>query len=402
MILAVAALCGASYAHAESLTFEQLVQQALLSSPEAAKIDATLSERAAEAFSVKVKENPVLSGGIELPINPPSEGREDKGTSLTLSQAIRPSDFGARTAFAAVIQEAGDAEKVLALNEYVQNLGILYSRAWQFQETQVLLSDARERAQAVLKRLSDAANQGAFPQGDIELFKAELKILEAKRIAARAELSRTQSELTRLAGFSMAERILRKPNDDIPIQKQGLEQLVRENKLPIQRRYELLRKFSIKQLEVARQDSFPVISPQIGLGHHDDGTNQVMVGFSVPLPFFNTNQADKIRAQGALAAAERAQSYSGSEGIVSEALLLYDAVASAKEQVALYENGVLPASKKAVDAYLRQFEAGSGSAFQLWQSQRELNQSRVTVIELRTTLASTRAQINALIGQQQF
>lgn len=381
-----------------TLDFNKLIQEALTNSPEAAKIDASLAERIAEAFSVRVKENPELSSSFDIPST--RRGGEENEISITLSQAIRPSDFGDRSALASVIEQASSLDKQIALNQYVQNLGVLYARAWQYQETNKLLIDARKRATQFSNKVSEGAKRGIFSEGDVELFRAEQKIFEADGTAAQAELFQTSAELTRLSGVSVQNKSLQKVDDTLFLSEDELERLVRESDLPIQKRVQLLKDLARKQVEVARLDSFPTISPLIGYSRHDDGIDQVTVGFSVPLPFFNRNQGERIKAQGALAAAEREEKYSTSDVMVEEAQLIYAAYQSLKKQVELYEAGVIPAKKRAVDAYYRQFDAGIGTAFQLWQAFRELNSSQLRVIELRTSLASVRAQINALTGKQ--
>lgn len=398
LTLIVAYQSAVARADVHSIGFDEFVKEALASSLEASKIDATLAERIAEAFSARVKENPLLNASTDNPINPPPG--EHREILVTLSQAIRPSDFGERRALANVIEETGSADKILAINEFIQSLRVLYARAWQYQETQILLADSRRRASQILKKITDAANRGLFAEGDVDLFRAEQKTFDADTIAARSELARTKADLIRLSGVNLEGKVLERPEDTLPYTKDALERIARGSKLPLQRRYELLKKLAQKQLEVARLDSFPVVSPELGYGRHDDGTSQVTVGISIPLPFFNRNQAEKIKAQGALSAAERGQTYVSSDAMVAEVRLLFDAFESMKAQVDLYDNGVIPLKRKALEAYYRQFEAGIGNSFQLWQSQRELSSSRLRALELRSALTAASAQIKALIGQQ--
>lgn len=400
LIATSVAVCVGGVVQAEdrSLNYNEFIKEALVTSPEAAKIDASLAERIAEAFSTKVKDNPVLSADFNIP----NSRRNDEKTdiSITLSQAIRPSDFGDRTALAGVIEQTGDIEKQISLNEFIQNLGVLYARAWQFQETEILLTDARKRASQFLTKVSDGAKRGIFAEGDVELFRAEQKTFEADTIAAHAELSKAKADLIRLSGIAVQDGKLGKPNDSLLFTKDAIGQLVQNNELPLQRRLDLLKKLAQKQLEVARLDSFPAVSPVLGYGRHDDGVEQFVVGISIPLPVFNRNQSEKIKAQGALSAAERGQAYATSDALIAEVNLLYDATTGMRRQLEIYENDVVPAKKRAVDAYYRQFDAGIGTAFQLWQAQRELNASRLRTVELRSALTAAKAQISALVGQQ--
>jgi outer membrane protein, heavy metal efflux system len=400
ILLCTVACSLANHVWAEEVLFEfnDLVREALSKSPEAAKIDATLAERMAEAFSTGVKENPELSSSFDIPSS--NQGGEKTEISINLSQAIRPSDFGDRTALATVIEQTASLEKQMALNQYVQNLNVLYTRVWQYQEIGGLLKDTQKRASQFLGKVSEGAKRGIFSEGDVELFRAEVKTFEADSVAAHGELSQTAAELTRLSGVTIRDKKLQKINNNLLFSKEEFEQLAKESNLPIQKRVLLLKSLAQKQLEVARLDSFPAISPLIGYSRHDDGIDQVTVGFSVPLPLFNSNQSEKIKAQGALVAAEQEQRYATSDAIVQEVQLIYEAFQSLKKQVELYDTGIIPAKRKVVEAYYRQFDAGVGTAFQLWQALRELNTAQLRSIELKTSLTSAHAQINALIGKQ--
>lgn len=390
------------WAEGQPLSFEEVARDALSRGPEAAKIGGTLAERAAEAFSIRVKENPLLNVSAEVPVDRPTSGREDTGVSVTLSQTIRPSDFGQRAALASLIRDAADAEQALALNELLANLSIVYARAWLSQETETLLRDARARVSRIVKRVTAPGSRGVFGEGDIELLKSELETYEAQAVAARGDRNRALAELTRSTGAPLGTRLIAKPSDLISVGRNDIERLVRESRLPVQRRFQLFGNVARKRLEIARLDAFPAVAPQLGFAHHDDGANQVVAGVTIPLPFFNRNQAERLRAQGEVSVAEQGERYATSDAIVSEALSLYDAAQDTRRQADIYESKVLPAKVRAVDAYNRQFDGGAATAFQLWQAQRDLNEARRRSLELAVTLAETRAKLTTLVGQPQF
>lgn len=386
--------------HADDTTiqFEELAAGALKNSPEAAQIDAALAERLSEAFSTRVKLNPELSASLDFPTS--RRNGENTEIAASISQAIRPSDFGARTALSEIIEETGDIDKQIAIYRYIQSLSVLYNRAWQYQEIEGLLKNSQKRAAEFLGKVNEGSKTGIFSVGDVELFRAEQKSFESDSVAAYGEWSQTVGELTRLSGLKLGARKLGKPSDVLMLSKNEFERLARESRLPLQKRIQLKKELAQKQLEVARLDSFPTISPALGYSRHDDGIDQVTAGITMPLNIFNRNQAEKIKAQGALAAAESERRYATSDAVVQEVQLIYDSFQSIKRQVELNEKDIIPAKRRAIDAYYRQFDAGIGTAFQLWQSLRELNTSQMKAIELRAALASARAQINALVGKQ--
>lgn len=397
--LSILLACGPVRADGRPLTFDEVAASALIKSPDAAKIDATLAERTADAFGVRVRENPTLSSQLGVPADRAEAKTE---VSITLTQTLRPSDFGARTALARVIEETAGLDRVLALNEFLQSLRVAYARAWQGQEKAALLREGRARTQGILKRVAEGAGRGIYPQGDVELFKAELKMLEAESLAAAGDSAAARAALTGISGATFPDRALAPLPGLGSESRDDIEQLVRDSALPVRKRYDLLVALAEKQLEVARLDSYPAISPQIGYGRIDSGADQFIVGLSVPLPFFNRNQGERMRARGTLLAAERAKAYATSEGLVTEALLVFEAARRTSDQIRIYESGVLPARRRALDAYANQLEAGAGTVFQLWQAQRELNDSRLRTLDLRTSLAETVAQLNALLGRQRF
>lgn len=398
LVLVLVAACNLAFADAQELDFNSLVKVAFEKSPVAAKIDAALADRIAEAFSKGVRANPELRYSFDNPTS--GRSTDHDVVNISISQSLRASDFGARAALSSAIEKTGDLDKQIAIYQFVQDLGVLYARAWQFQEYASLLKDARARASRFLRKVAEGANRGVLSEGDAEVFRAEQKIVEADGVAAQGELAETMAELTRLTGVVTDGKRLQRLDNSIPVTKEDLVRLSLESALPIQLRVGLLRDLADKQLEVSRFDSIPPISPSFGYARQEDGVEQYTVGISVHLPFFDRNQGERFRARGARSAALQELRYLTSEALVNEIQLKFEAVKSLERQVELYETGVIPAKKRAVEAYYRQFEAGIGSSFQLWQAFRELNASQLRGIELVTVLAAKRAQLNALIGKQ--
>lgn len=382
------------------LTLQEAVARALVTSPQVSEIDSQLAGRIADAISARVKENPVVDFSADLPIErPPGGGIEQEDVLVTLSQTLRWSDFGARTKLAKAVQEAGAAERVVALNEYIQRVAILFVKLWQLRMRAEVLDDARSRSKSMLSKVSDAAQGGLVSQGDIELLRAEVKNLEAEALAARVEGARTRGEFTRLTGYAVDGVVPAEPQFAARPSREGLLERARQSALPVQLRYRLLKQMAEYQLEVARLDSTPALSPRIGFGRHDDGTSQVTVGISIPIPVFHSNDAEKARAQGALSAALRAEEYGSSESLIAELSGLADALDGVEEQLKLYEGGVIPAKSKALEAYSTQLAAGVGTLFQIWQAQRDLNESRLRTLDLKAMRATLTAQVTTLLGE---
>jgi hypothetical protein len=354
--------------------------------------------RASEAFSTVVWENPTVRADVEVPLDPPRVGTEDVGVSLSVSQTIRPGDFGVRQIVADLIKKEGSIDNVLAFRAFTQELLTRYAALWEAQEKEEVFGRAHSRAEQLLRRLS-SASRGLVSSGDLELLHASVTSFQAEQMAAHAEGLRIRSDWARSLGYVIPAGRVRTPAAKLAVDWNAVTRAINDNVLSVQQRAMLRSELATARSSLASKESSPAWSPSVGFGRHDDGTSQVLVGLSVPLPTYNRNQGaiSQLGAE-ARAAEKEALSVKG-DTILASIRALYDGLVELERLVRLYRDQVIPAKERAIAAYDKQFDAGLGSGFQSWQAQKDLVETQLRAIGVLVQLTVGQGELEQLVGQ---
>lgn len=389
------AVSSVAAAEDRQVSLDDVLKTALEKSPELGRINSMLAERLGEAEETRVKQNPSL--GTELRV--PADGRSgDKEYEAKVYQPLRVSDFGFRSSLSALIRESASIEEKLALVEFTQSLSLTYAKAWAVQERRSILASSQERAKGILNNVHDIAGKGFLPEGDVAVFEGEVSLLSAEMVGADADRKRAVAELIQASGMELwSARLLPPPVPRLPPDEEVLRQ-AEQNALPVQQRADILARVARKQVELARLDGFPRFSPGVGYETTNDGGHQVVIGFSIDLPIFDRNQAARIRSLGAENAATRLREQATSGRLAEQARLLQEAAAGLADQRRRFEKEVVPAREKATKAYRKQFDAGQGTAFQVWQAQRELTDVKLRALDLWLQEQAVLTQLGILLG----
>ncbi len=381
------------------ISFDSVLTHALAMSPLVKEVDAALAARLAESLETGLYLNPQMGAGVGLPVSPAGDADRTQ-LSLTLSQPLRPSDFGTRQIVAELLSKSADLEQRLSLLELTQSIYLSHAKLWILQEQRKFLSEQRERSRRIGEKVSIATARGALSKGEGGLFTAEYKKLTAQLLGVDADAAREQSNLLRLSTFPVSGRKFESPEKTFKVSAQSLTKDLHEGQLPIQSRYALLAKVSSEREKLARRDAFPAFSPQLSYQRTEDGGNFVGLGVQFELPIFNRNQADIMRRQGEAASALAKDAYSRSDVFREEITLFLASIEALQKQAETYEKEVVPSLMGALKSYDEQFSAGTGSVLSVWQAQREISNAQLAMLELWTRFFASRSDLSILTGQQ--
>ena len=395
-IFAIPLLFIATIALAENMpqvTVEEVISSALERSPLAKEIEARAVARKAEGLSIKTLENPELDAELKAPVAY-SNGRGDNQIDVSLSQRIRPSDFGIRDRVNALLSEAGNHDRAIGLVELTQSLRLLYMKAWASQEQLKQIRSGRDQAKKLSQLIKAGALQALYGPADSALVEAEEKKLLAEQIGLESDLDRTKAEIIRKSGVTLQTGTLAKPSF-LPVDASSLLEV----NLPIFQRAQALVRLSAEQEKLARLDSYPRFAPRLVYSRNEEGTSYVGAGISFDLPFFNTNQAEKLKTAADTSAARGLADYLAGPRFQEEIKLLSTSLDASKKQAQIYEQEVIPAIKRSFEAYEATFKRGQGSAFQLFQMLGDLTAAKTRGLELWVKIQSERSELSVLVGK---
>ncbi len=252
------------------------------------------------------------------------------------------------------------------------------------------------------KRATDAASKRVQAGRISPVDETKAKVAEAN---VRVELAQAQSELrssrqklTSLWGalspnFERAsESVDRMP--EVPTASALQERLLAA---PVIRggQFEIDRRLAIKQLEQARRIPDPVFS--VGIKQIANASSQLLVGVSIALPVFDTNQGNVLEAQ-------RREEKARSElraiqlRLQADVLQVRERLLANRNAVQTLNDEVVPGAQSAFEAATIGFEAGKFSFLEVLDAQRTLILAKTQKLRAMEQTHRAAAEIDRLLG----
>ncbi len=158
---------------------------------------------------------------------------------------------------------------------------------------------------------------------------------------------------------------------------------------------ELQRRVALTRVEQTKRTPDPTIS--LGVKRAPESTNQILLGVSLPLPFFDGNQGNLLEA---LRREDKAR-----DEITANRLRLHSEVLQARErlltartEVDALRNEVLPGAQSAYEAAGKGFDAGKFSFLETLDAQRTLIQARTQYLRALAETHRAASEIERLLG----
>lgn len=357
-----------------TLVLPQAMALALILNPELAAFSHEIRAREAATLQANLIPNPVFSANASNFGNHKFLGYDGESVSLQLSQLI---ELGgkrtARTEAAALAQE-------LASWDYrSKRIDVLAQVSRDFIE--VLAAQKRLLLNQQLLDLSDqvqAAASALVKGGSV----APVEETKAKvaRASSRIELMRARRELNaarqRLAAHwgSTAPRFQIVQGDletiQAPSSLQALFQRLEQNPDLARWATEIGQRQALLAVEKAK--AIPDLTVTLGANHYfNGGDDNMLAGFSMPLPLFDRNQGGIHAAQQRLSKA-RDERRSTEVRLATTLNTIYQHMDAAYNEVTTLSRQVLPAAHSAFDAARRGYRLGKFDILDVLDAQRTL------------------------------
>ena len=158
---------------------------------------------------------------------------------------------------------------------------------------------------------------------------------------------------------------------------------------------ELQRRVALTRVEQSKRTPDPTFS--LGVKRAPESTNQILLGVSVPLPFFDGNQGNLLEA---LRREDKARDEITANRLrlQSEVLQARERLLTARAEVDALRNEVLPGALSAYEAAGKGFDAGKFSFLETLDAQRTLIQARVQYLRALAETHRAATEIERLLG----
>jgi len=381
------------------VTLGEVLRLSLRASPEILRIDAALAEKLAHATDVQLPPNPELSAEYF----PQEEELRRLGApneyDFELSQQFRLSHFGMRQAYASALKETADLESQADLLRVLNDTTLLYYRYWILSQREQMLDDGQRQAAEIIKRVSAAVARADAPSTEGNLFRAEAIRFSTELEATRAERKEAQTELLRAMGLPWQElRVAAPILKRVPAETFRLLQFA-QSRANLRTLVLARLRAANRRADVAAMDMFPELTARVLYSVTTDWNEpEFGGGFSVRIPLWDWNQAERQRAD-----AQRALSAAEANAVDR---LTFDRIVEMRQRSAIstqrraeaYWNDVIPAYRKAYELSHRMFDEGQATMLQLWQVQRQIFDATETALRDTAQALAARTVLEQTLG----
>ncbi len=392
-----------AFSESSRVSLEQVLASTLAGSPELQQIDAAKAAELATALGAGLLADPIVS--VRVGLRQGGGERGDNEIEATLTQPLRPSDIGARANFVTLIRESAETASAGAIRELLANTSAMYVEAWGLEQQRDSYREALTFSKRISKTLSHAATLGTVDQNLSALIDAQQKRSQALLGMTQSALLEKKSALARRSGLRFAllsESVLSEPAlSELPTFDELLEK-IKEDPRGEQIQLQILRNKLGQQVRVASQDRVSAIEPEIGFHHNDAGTDQLIVGLSLPLPLWNGNGSERASAEAALAAVDARLAQFSHPDFESLLRAEFDSSVYLSAKCHDYDQSVIPAFSKLVSSEEQRLAQGQGALFQLWEYATELAQARKEWIDCQREAFASRNKLLARAGLSIF
>ncbi len=340
--------------------------------------------------------NPIL--GIEV------EDTSRKATRSTTTKLIVPIELGgkrdARIAAAELTRDVARQEAEQVRADVREQTVASFFDVLIAQESVALSTKTVEIARDAYRIADKRVEAGKVPPLDADRAQVELANAELEAAQAASFLASARRSLSVLWGNPSPQFTKVEGDVSTPLERPDLDDLSAALETsPALQVARLESERSRAQIDVERSKRYPDIEVSAGVIRNNElGRNQMMLGVSIPLPFFDRNQGNIYEAS--MLAYKSRDDYLGLKTRLQTQL---QRAASdfdiAKSSALRLESQIMPSANLAFERAKRGFEAGKFSFLDVLDAQRTLFQARARHLSALSDAYQALAQIDRILGQ---
>lgn len=379
------------------LTLSEVLTLALKNSPSIKAVDAELANRLANAKQIGLLKNPNLE--ITFPQKLRSSD-EPTGplTTAKLTQPFSLADFGYRQTLSGALKQVATLDAQVEVFRVLNDTALVYYRAWVLQQRLKTLKDAEKQSKQVAGLIAKAIEEGTTPSTEGNIFAADAIRFGADAKAVAAEMDLTQTDLIRITGQKWEKLVLERPHlTEIPSDTGKLIRFA-QTRFNLQERLRLKEEAARKKMNLAHLNAFPEISPQLIYERERDGSKTIGIGVSLPLPFFDWNQAESLRTRGEWEKSKADREALDLVGFESQLIALQKRAIATQERADTYWDKVILAYAEAYTLGRQMFEMGQANMLQLWQLQKSMVDVQDQALQFTAESIAARTALESAIG----
>lgn len=378
------------------LTLEQAIDLALSRYPDLAVAQREVEAAMGATQQAGVLPNPTLSMSVE------DTRRATRTTAYQLSQLIElGGKRSSRVKAAQLLEELNRAQVQGRIGQIRASVRIAFGDLLTAQSRMALARQSDELAQNALDAASKRVAAGKVSPVEETRARLALSGVAMETAQAEQELVAAKNRLGALLGFPPEQLQPLAGELHVPAQAPtpaDLAKAIENAPDTVQATLEVRRREAL--VEVERSRAVPDITVGVGTQRNNDlGRNQTLLGVSFPLPVFDRNQGGLREA---IARADQAKDDARGRQLrlTADVQVAAGQLDSARRQVMLAEEQLLPDAKRTYEAATQGFSLGKFGFLDVLDAQRTLFQARSQHLRALSDAQRASAELEALLGQQ--
>jgi cobalt-zinc-cadmium efflux system outer membrane protein len=381
-------------ASTQVLTLEQALDLALHANPDLSAASLELDAVQASVMQADTLPNPTLETLVE---------DTRKATRETTVQLSQPLELGgqraARTRAAERGRDVASSDLIAKRADVRATVIAAFFDTLTAQERLRLAQDAAElakRATTVAGRRVAAGKVSPVEETKARIAESGVRLEHAQ---ARSELTSARKRLSGLWGsatphFDHVEGSL----DTLPTLPEiaGFSQRMESAPALIRARHEVDRRQALAQLERARR--IPDVTLTLGVKRSEEqGRNLTVVGFSLPLPIFDSNRGNVLES---LRRTDKARDELSATAIRIDGELgqAWEKLSLSRQEAETLRDDIVPGAQSAYDAATKGFEFGKFAFLDVLDAQRTLLQAKSQYLKTLSDAHRAAADIDRILG----
>ena len=377
------------------LSFDNLMHKVLLNSTQVSEIKLRTKQKQADAIAVKTLDNPNLQ--IEKATN---IAQSNNTWSVEIEQPLKWSQFGAAQNYAQLLESTSNLEEksqLLALRHIVLRN---YINCWLQQEKYFLIKEQLKLIKQQQKTIQQGEEQGKITREEVKILEIDLMRMQQRLVAIKLEMSSAKRQLLQMAGLQQQNFIATK----IALQNlPSLEELTQDLSQDAGVKSLLYKQVELAQsryISAKKDAGLPSISPRAVYEKAEDTNNSTfLIGVSIPLPIWNRNQAELLRAKSQVELAETTFKQVKAGSWDTALNYHYQQAKEWRESSNVYEETILKNWQSIRDLVAEKFNNGQLSITDLANQQQQEVDLKIEYLETYIKAIESSIALETLIGK---
>lgn len=362
--------------------------------------------------------NPTLE--LEYKSNTPFSGLEEGEQGVFLSQEL---ELGwKRSARMSVSRSALEGARFKVedkARQLRQQVRALFYETWVAQQRRTVLEEIANNQKRLLDLNESRVKLGAIPGLEVKLVKAEYLRIQQKMEETRKEAENTLANFLQLIGAPPDEKLNLQIPNALRLALPDIDSLLSQalQKRPDLKAQEKVIHKSEAQIRLEKSQAFPNltvgggviwdktfveakgITPGGIISQINDRDTLYQIRFSVPLPLFNRNQGNILKAE-RLYETELLKQQNLKRTIQTEVITAWQSVAADQREQERFEKELLPAVKENADIIEKAYLLGGESVLAVIQAERTLFETQLDYLDNVIQLQKSTALLESAVGME--